>query len=326
MAADPKTPIDLSKKETSVDFYERRYSMGYMGHWSSFDKERLAGLIKNLGLPSTGRALDFGCGRGIFTQVIREVLPGWTISGCDISAEAIDFAKKNIPGIDFFVLGDRTYSEQRFDFIHSHHVLEHTFDEKVTAAEMSSFAAEHCVMLHSLPCNHEGSLEYRFAQWTKNGFDTATGKFFFEDTAHMRRLNAQQAEALFSGFHFRLSRKYFSNRFWGAIKWIAESNFGLTWNISNPFRANSFSSFFRLAVWRKRLVFFWFCFFAASAFMPADKGRYYFLKKALQVICFLLCFWFAIPVARYITMKAAKEWEERKESPDGTDMFLVFER
>ena len=119
--------IKFSDRKASVDFYESRYSLGYMGHWSNFDKDRLLGLIKSLNLPAQGNALDFGCGRGIFTQVIREALPGWTFFGCDISAEAIDSAKKNSPGVTFFVLGDKSFSNQRFDFIHSHHVLEHTF-------------------------------------------------------------------------------------------------------------------------------------------------------------------------------------------------------
>jgi SAM-dependent methyltransferase len=317
--------IQFSDRSASVDFYESRYAHGYMGHWSSFDKDRLFSLIKSLQLPAQGNALDFGCGRGIFTQVIREALPGWTITGCDISSEAIANAKRNSPGITFFVLGDKGIS-QKFDFIHSHHVLEHTFDIKVSASEISSFAAAHCFMLHSLPCNHEGSLEYRLSQWTKNGFDPQTGKFFFEDSAHMRRLNVQQAEALFSGYNFKLRKEYYANRYWGGIKWIAESDLGLVRNISNPFHANSFASFLKLVAWRKRLAFAWFCFFAASAFSPADRGKYYFLKKMIQAVCFILFFWLAIPVNSFISSKAKKEWDERKENPDGSDMFLVFER
>jgi len=318
--------IQFSDRKESVNFYEGRYAAGYMGHWSSFDKKRMYELINGLNLPAEGNALDFGCGRGIFTAVIREALPGWTITGCDISSEAIESAKRNNPSITFFVLGEKNISEKKFDFIHSHHVLEHTFDLEITAKEIASYAAERCVMLHSLPCNHEGSLEYRLSQWTKNGIDPSTGKFFFEDSAHMRRLSAQQAEALFSKHGFRMTRKYFSNRRWGAVKWIAESNFGLVRNISNPFRANSTSSFFKLAVWRKRLLFSWFCFFAASAFSPADRGKYYFLKKIFQALCCLLFFWFAIPVSRFITVMAKREWDEEKENSAGSDMFLVFER
>jgi SAM-dependent methyltransferase len=297
-----------------------------MGHWSSFDKKRLQELISSLRLPEHGTALDFGCGRGIFTQVIASALPGWKIFGCDISSEAVESARRNSPGITFFVLGDKNFRELKVDFIHSHHVLEHTFDEKITAAEMVSFAAAGCAMLHSLPCNHEGSLEYRLAEWTRQGMDADTGKFFFEDTAHQRRMSALQAGTLFSGDHFQLKKKYYSNQFWGGIKWISESNFGLVWNIANPFRAVSFTSALKLAGWRLILVFTWFCFFAAAAFEPADRGKYFFAKKILQALCFLLFFWLAIPVRLIIVARTEEEWKKRKERPEGTDMFLIFGR
>jgi 2-polyprenyl-3-methyl-5-hydroxy-6-metoxy-1,4-benzoquinol methylase len=318
--------IQFADRKASVDFYEGRYAQGYMGHWSSFDKDRLFGLIKSLNLPATGNALDFGCGRGIFTQVIREALPGWSISGCDISSEAIESARRNSTGINFFVLGSGGQPEKKFDFIHSHHVLEHTFDEKVTAEEMSLYAAPHCVMLHSLPCNHEGSLEYKLSIWTKNGIDPVTGKFFFEDAAHMRRMSARQAEELFAKNNFRPRKQYYSNQHWGAIKWISESSFGMVLKSANPFHSKSPFSFFKLLRWRKILVFTWFCFFAASAFVPADRGKYYTLKKFLQAVSFILFFWLAIPVVAFINSKAKNEWKEKKESPNGTDMFLVFER
>lgn len=318
--------IQFSDRKASVDFYEKRYTAGYMGHWSSFDKDRLSELIRGLELPAHGNALDFGCGRGIFTAVIRDALPGWKIWGCDISGEAIANAARNNSGITFFVLGDKNFSELKFDFIHSHHVLEHTFDLNITAGEIEAFASASCVMLHSLPCNHPGSLEYKLAHWTRNGFDPVSGKFFFEDKAHIRRLSTDQAEALFAKFSFLLRRKYFSNQYWGAVKWIAESNFGLVRMIARPFRAVSLSSFFWLAVWRKRFIFIWFCFFAANVFSPSDHGKYFALKKIIQVISFLLFFWMAIPVKAFINTRAKKEWEEKKENPAGSDMFLVFQR
>lgn len=318
--------VQFEDRKASVDFYQQRYEQGYMGHWSDFDKKRIFDLVKSLNLPANGMALDFGCGRGIFTQVIQEALPGWKIFGCDINNEAVNSARKNNNDITFFVIGDSSFSNLKFDFIHTHHILEHTYDLRVTAEEINSFAAEHCSMLHSLPCNHEGSLEYKLSNWRKDGFDPVTGKFFFEDSAHIRRLNVDQAEALFAPFSFLLQEKYFSNQFWGAIKWIAESSFRFVWRISNPFRAKNAKAFFWLARWRKRLRFAWFCFFAASAFSESDKGKYYFVRKTIQVFFFLLFFWMALPVKNYITRKAKKEWEEENKKPNGSDMFLVFRR
>ena len=317
---------DLSNRKESAEFYENRYTHGYMGHWSGFEKERLLALIKELNLGQTGKALDFGCGRGIFTAVFQEALPGWEIFGCDISPEAIAFAQKNNASIKFFVVGDQSYSAERFDFIHSHHVLEHTFDEKVTAAEMCAFAAPKCTMLHSLPCNHEGSLEYKIASARKNGIDPITGKFFFEDTAHMRRLSATQTIALFQNAGFKSRKEYYANQYYGALKWISESDFKLVLRIANPWCANNSANFFFLLGLLGKLKICWFSFFAASAFESADRGRFYFLKKLLQSIAFLFFFWMAIPVRSWLLRKAKQEWDLHRTDKNGSDLFLCIER
>ncbi len=318
--------INLKDRKESADFYENRYSRGYMGHWSAFEKERLLGLIRELNLPAKGKALDFGCGRGIFTAVFLEALPGWEIFGCDISPEAISFATKNNTAIRFFVLGDKSYSNERFDFIHSHHVLEHTFDEKVTASEMCSFADKNCVMLHSLPCNHEGSLEYKISSARKNGIDSLTGKFFFEDTAHMRRMSANETIALFQKEGFQSWKEYYANQYYGALKWIAESDFKLVLNIANPWRARDAGSFVFLFGLLVKLKCYWFCFFAAGAFEPADRGRFYFLKKTLQSISFILFFWIAIPLRSALVRKAKNEWKLHRTDRNGSDLFLILKR
>jgi hypothetical protein len=100
----------------------------------------------------------------------------------------------------------------------------------------------------------------------------------------------------------------------------------LVWNIADPLRAKDSRSFFRLIGWRLKLLFLWFCYFAATAFSPADRGRYYYLKKMMQVICLILFFWIALPVVAYVNAKAKAEWDHDKDRPNGSDMFLVFAR
>jgi 2-polyprenyl-3-methyl-5-hydroxy-6-metoxy-1,4-benzoquinol methylase len=318
--------VQFTDKKASVDYYQHRYAHGYMGHWSEFEKDRIRQLVQELQLPEHGSALDFGCGRGIFTSVLKEALPGWTITGCDISSEAIASAKKNNPGISFFVLGETHPETGKYDFIHSHHVLEHVFDERVAAPEISSLAASKCTMLHSMPCNHPGSLEYKLSYWTKNGIEPVSGKFFFEDKAHLRRQSADQAEALFAPFDFRIVKSYFSNQYWGAIKWIGESDLALVTKITYPYNGKSSGDFFHLLSWWVRLSFCWICYFAANAFTVGDKGRYFIFKKILQVFFFVALFPVAIPVKVYVNRKAKKEWEEKKHEPNGSEMFLVFRR
>ena len=94
--------MEFSDRQESKSFYDQRYSHGYMGHWSVFEKRRIFDLVKELNLPSRGKALDFGCGRGNFTAVIKEALPGWEVFGCDISSEAIAAASSQNKEIKFF--------------------------------------------------------------------------------------------------------------------------------------------------------------------------------------------------------------------------------
>lgn len=318
--------LQFSDRQDSVRFYEDRYAHGYMGHWSIFEKQRLIGLVRELKLPARGVALDFGCGRGIFTTVIREALPGWRIFGCDISAEAVAWAKAHQPEITFFVLGDKAFDNLRADFIHSHHVLEHTYDAAVTAREMTEYAAPTCTMLHSFPCNHPGSLEHLLSEAVRDGIDPVSGKFFFEDTAHQRRLSRRQTEELFVVGGFSSVDASYANRFAGAVKWIAESDLRLVLNITDARKAKDAASARLLKRWRRKLLFRWFCHFAATAFAPADRGRYYRWKRLLQCMAFLTCGWFALPVDRSIRRAALHEWENDRKREDGSDLFLVLHR
>lgn len=317
---------EFKDKAESVLFYEGRYRQGYMGFWSDFEKQRLYDLVAELKLPSTGNFLDFGCGRGIFTRILASALPGWQIFGCDISATAIDTARENNPKGKFFVIGDPELSQYRFDFIHSHHVLEHAFDDQLAANDMIELAAPSCKMLHSLPCNHPGSLEFEVSSRLMSGFDIKSGKFFFEDVAHLRRLNVDQVEKLFQSAGFRLNAENYANQYYGALKWMAESNFGLVWKISTLKKTVSFSAALNQIGLRIKLLFLWFCFFSARAFEQQDRGSFYFLKKSIQYISFCFTFWFVIPVRNSLVKKAISEWQTRRKEENGSEMFLIFSR
>ena len=81
---------DLYDQSKSKTFYENRYISGYMETWPIEREERLLDVIAHLDLPVTGKALDFGCGNGVLTEVIRQALPSWKVYGTDISNKAIN--------------------------------------------------------------------------------------------------------------------------------------------------------------------------------------------------------------------------------------------
>ena len=71
-----------------------------------------------------GRALDIGCGNGIYLSQLKAI--GWDVSGIEISQKAAMVAKQQY-GIDVFC-GDPTaapFENESFDHIHINHALEH---------------------------------------------------------------------------------------------------------------------------------------------------------------------------------------------------------
>lgn len=75
----------LRDKDASVDFYEERYVQGYMDRWPPEKKRRIIDVFRSLPLPKSGTALDFGCGNGELTEVMRLALPpDWKIVGSEM--------------------------------------------------------------------------------------------------------------------------------------------------------------------------------------------------------------------------------------------------
>lgn len=206
------------------DFYENRYAKGYMEEWSEDKKTRIYDVIKSLNLPDTGDALDFGCGNGIFTSVLKKALPGWNVFGCDISEIAIKNTTRRVSNCKFFVNSDKECSNKKFDFIFTHHVLEHVFDIKTAAQQITEWANNNSSMLHILPCGNSGSFEYRLCNLRHDGINQEMeNRFFFEDEGHVRRMTTDSCALLLQEFGFVLQNEFYGNQYYGAIDWITRS-------------------------------------------------------------------------------------------------------
>lgn len=148
---------DLYQKEESKKFNEDRYKHGYMDEWPNSKKQRVFEVVRKLDLPEHGKALDFGCGNGVFTEVLRQALPKWENYGSDISKTAIENAVKRFPECSFFISdSDRSYGA-KFDFLFSHHVLEHVYDIEKTISQMAELLNSKSSLLLVFPCGNKGS-------------------------------------------------------------------------------------------------------------------------------------------------------------------------
>jgi SAM-dependent methyltransferase len=72
------------------------------GRSGSLYNDLLLALVSHVA-PERGAILEAGCGLGALAARIKDALPGASVSGCDVSATAVEKARARHPGIEFFV-------------------------------------------------------------------------------------------------------------------------------------------------------------------------------------------------------------------------------
>ena len=159
-------------------FYNDWYARGYMDEWPIEKKQRVFKLIKCLNLTETGDLLDLGCGNGEFTGFLKKALPKWNVYGIDISSVAIENAKKRNPDCLFYLSSDSNFIGKKFDFLFTHHVLEHVENMNKIWEEINKYLKEKTSILHILPCGNEGSFEYDLSLLKRMGLRRIQGTGF----------------------------------------------------------------------------------------------------------------------------------------------------
>lgn len=213
----------LSNAEVANTFYEDRYQDGYMDEWPEEKKLRVIEVIRSLPLANDGQALDFGCGNGVFTEVLKRALPNWQITGCDISPTALENARKRYPNLRFDSFESLENQGLCFDLVFSHHVLEHVFDIRAILQSLAKRVKPGGRMLHIMPCGNPGSLEFQLASSIQNGIDPQLGnRFYFEDVGHLRRLSSAELNQMLAELGFKPEKAWFANQHYGALQWMSD--------------------------------------------------------------------------------------------------------
>lgn len=318
---------ELYRIDESKRFYESRYDNGYMDEWPIVKIQRVYELIKSLSLPQKGIALDFGCGNGIFTDIIRQALPEWKIYGCDISMNAINHAKRRFSECTFFVIDNDKPNELKFDFLFTHHVLEHVFDLNVVSQEINALMNQKASMLHILPCGNAGSFEYNVVKLRVDGINKEMeNRFFYEDEGHLRRLTTDQMNEIMMKYSFELRKDFYSNHYYGAIKWISQSTPAFILEFANPKMAKDTKGFVYTFILRFRLLSLY------VLQLPAIVSKNIRLikhKKLKHYIIRLLNFpslLFSYPIFYLVNARANREWANKNHLKYGSEMYLYYYR
>jgi SAM-dependent methyltransferase len=106
-----KFVFDKEKREF-VGRFDEMYRQEDIEHFDSWEQEKYDHLARHLALAVLGRfhfssVLDFGCGKGYFTRLLKE--DENIVKGVDISPYVIDKAKKLFPGIEFEVSSEEQF-------------------------------------------------------------------------------------------------------------------------------------------------------------------------------------------------------------------------
>lgn len=297
-----------------------------MDEWPLEKKQRVIEIVRDLQLPEKGDALDFGCGNGVLTEVVRQVLPAWNVYGTDISITAIDHAKARYPDCCFFHLEDNHCRDKKFDFLFTNHVLEHVYSLQETFKELVDFLKPISFMLHLLPCGNKGSFEYRVCLLNREGINRKMGnRFFFEDHSHLRRLTGSQLKDLAGEKSFFLINEFYSNHFYGAIEYITKSSLKFILILTDTRLAVDRVAKVRLISLRVLLSLIFFI------RRPLENIREYFKEKGTlkhSVFCILIgpYYIFSLFIDSYFLKRADIEWSTRKTDPRGSEMTLFFKR
>ena len=109
-------------------FYEEHWRRTSPSSSNPTTDARWRKLARALGrLPKGARVLDYGCGNGLFAA--RLASAGYRVTGVDISETALEVARANAPGAEFFNVEeeDSWLLPQRYDACWCSEVLEHLF-------------------------------------------------------------------------------------------------------------------------------------------------------------------------------------------------------
>jgi cyclopropane fatty-acyl-phospholipid synthase-like methyltransferase len=319
----------LFDRDKAIHYYEKRYAEGYMEHyWTAQHKQRISEVVAALALAPEGEALDFGCGNGELTDILRQALPvSWKVYGVDFSAEAINRARQQYPQCAFLPAGDSKLAGRKFDLLFSNHVLEHVSDLPATFSELDSYLKPACMMLHILPCANPGSFEHSLCLLRRDGINPSFGnRFYLEDVSHLRRLTTDQLTELCAGKGFTLIREIYENHFFGAINWITRDGPSYVSKVIDPSAAVDKAAAHKLRRIRRVLYpisLLRYLMVRASRTQSEQPKNW---KTWVLIVARFPLYWLVKPMDCLLSAMDRREWRKRKTERNGSAMFLVFDR
>ena len=120
--------------EASAEVYDR--------HVGRYGPRLAAALIEAAGVASGSRALDVGCGPGVLTRVLAELLGPTRVAAVDPSEPFVEACRERVPGADVRLAAaeELPYADGEFDSVLAQLVVNFMADPEAGVAEMRRVA------------------------------------------------------------------------------------------------------------------------------------------------------------------------------------------
>ena len=247
--------------------------------------------------------------------------------GSDISEIAVENARIRYPVCSFFVATDSELTHKKFDFIFTHHVLEHVYNLPLVLDEINSYLKNKAAIFNILPCGNEGSFEHGLCLLRKDGINQQLeNRFFFEDEGHVRRLTTAQLGKLYEAQGYVLASEYYSHQYHGAIEWLSMSGPSFIRALTDTSQAVSETARKRLTGLRYKLMGIWALRVAAVLVENKVSKKNKKASDYFYLACGLPLYIFSKPVDWYMKKQAWKEWKTQKSVRSGSEMYLFFKK
>lgn len=308
------------------EFYDKRYEGSYMEEHSRIEIIQVRHVL-NFIPKEPATILDYGCGQGVWIGMLHEVFPNVEIVGVDISKNAIEKARNRFPQYKFLAMeGNSAPLEgESFDLVFSYHVLEHVVYLHETLSDMSKLLKPDGVLCLILPCGNPHSFEYKVCTLTVNGIETLEDgkkRFFFEDEGHLRRITSDDLVRKLKPYNLLLVNQFFSNQMFGAMYWIGNSTPNFISKIFNPSRGKCTLSKIKLLLLKV-------IFLSISVVLRLSniQRRQSDIPSKKVIIGVLFPIIILSKIFRGLfSFLAINEWNLRKNSKNGSAMFLIFRK
>ncbi len=310
----------------SRQYYEELHIGDYMLDWLPTKQQRIRDFLASLSLPAEGRFLDYGCGKGSLTPLLHEVLPGWEGFGTDVSETAMSFARGRHPQCEFISLDQAIACPQSYDLVFSHHVLEHVSDLAAAISDQTYVLNDGGLIVAIMPCGNKGSVDQKIASLVRDGIDPATGKLFYEEPAHLRRLTSDALQDAMANSGLALESIWFSNHFYGSIDYLSTYGFGFIRRMTPLKRAESLRAAARLLQYRSAFLPFAYAWAVCSVWKRGKTGFPLPLKSRIRGTVARLLYPAGWALRSCIERLSAREWRRKRREPGASEMFTAFSR